>query len=183
MKTLIVVDAQNDFIDGSLACQNTESALENIVKFLNDGKAQKSVYSADWHSRNNKSFKRNGGIWPDHCVENTKGAELSSEFDKIKDENLKPNENNIYKKGIDDEVEEYSAYLAKDKNGKAICDLESDEFIVCGFASEYCVRETILELKKNGKNVSVFLDGIGYVDEADHKKNIKELKDMGIKFI
>ena len=183
MKTLVVVDAQNDFIDGSLACQNSENALKNIVKFLNDKKADRAVYSMDWHSKENKSFKRNGGIWPDHCVASEEGAELSSEFQKIEDEKLRPNEENEYKKGLDDEVEEYSAYFAKNKDKQAIYEIDSDEFIICGFASEYCVRETILELKKNNKNVSVFLAGIAYVDYEDHKKNIEELKDMGINFI
>ncbi len=183
MKTLIVVDAQNDFIDGSLACENSENAVENIVKKINYDDFDKVVYSMDAHSFTNKSFSVNGGIWPVHCVEGEKGGELSSKFDTVENEVFKPAKSNIYKKGKNDEVEEYSAYYAKNSDGESISDLKSDEFIVCGLASEYCVRETILELKNNGKNVKMFLDGVGYVSKEDHLKNIEELKNMGIEII
>lgn len=63
MKTLVVVDAQNDFISGSLACQGSESALENIVKLIENDRDMAVVYTADWHSKSNESFKENGGIW------------------------------------------------------------------------------------------------------------------------
>ncbi|MDO5040711.1 MAG: isochorismatase family protein [Peptoniphilus sp.] len=183
MKTLVVVDAQNDFIDGSLACENSENAIANIVKKINAGDFDKVVYSMDAHSPTNKSFKVNGGIWPVHCVEGEKGAELSSKFDAIENPEFKTTELTVYKKGKDDEVEEYSAYYAKNEAGESISDLKSDEFIVCGLASEYCVRETILEFKNKGKNVKMFLDGVGYVDREDHLKNIEELKNMGIEMI
>ena len=85
--------------------------------------------------------------------------------------------NNIYKKGQDDKVEEYSAYYAQNPHGEKIADIEAEEFIVAGIASEYCVRETVLELLKNGKNVSILKEGLGYVDKAEHKKNLETLKE------
>ncbi|RVU55703.1 isochorismatase family protein [Anaerosphaera multitolerans] len=183
MKTLVVVDCQKDFIDGSLACIKSKEAVNNIVKKINSGAFDKVVYSMDYHSPENKSFEINGGIWPVHCVAGEEGSLLSEEFSKIENENHRPNEDNIYKKGLDDEVEEYSAYYAKNYKGESIDEIISDEFIVCGLASEYCVRETILELEKNGKNVSFYVEGTGYVNEKDHLDNLKELKNRGIEFI
>ncbi len=183
MKTLIVVDAQRDFIDGSLACENSENAIENIVNKINEEDFDAVVYSMDAHSPENKSFKVNGGIWPIHCVDGEEGSELSLKFNEIENPKFRPDSSNVYKKGKDDEVEEYSAYYAKNDAGESISDLESDEFVVCGLASEYCVRETILELKNNDKKAKMFLDGVGYVDKEDHLKNIEELKNMGIEII
>lgn len=182
MKTLIVVDCQNDFITGTLACENAENAVKKIVEFINDNDVE-TVYSFDWHSENNRSFEKWGGIWPVHCVENTWGAELSEEFKNIKFTDQSPIPENIYKKGTDDNIEEYSAYYARNPKGKKIADLESDEFIVSGIASEYCVKETVLELLKNGKKVSLLVEGLGYVDKTEHEKNLKELEKKGITLI
>lgn len=61
MKTLVIVDAQNDFISGSLACQGSEEALKNIVSYIECDPDMDVVYTADWHSKMNGSFKENGG--------------------------------------------------------------------------------------------------------------------------
>ncbi len=182
MDVLVVVDCQNDFIDGSLACHHSHEAVENIVKFIKENKVS-PVYSMDWHSRENKSFKENGGIWPVHCVRDTQGSELSKVFfEKLDGKNI-PNEENTFKKGMDDVVEEYSAFNSKNAHGTKIHELDAKTFYVCGIASEFCVRETVLELKKHGKNVLLLEDLLGYVDEENHKKNIEELKKMGVEVL
>ncbi|MDO5648973.1 MAG: isochorismatase family protein [Gallicola sp.] len=178
MKTLIVIDCQNDFITGNLACLQAEEAVENIVKFINEEDVD-VVYSCDWHSENNHSFEKNGGIWPVHCVENTWGAELSHKFKEIKYVDQSPIPGNIYKKGLKDEVEEYSAYYAENLKGEKIADIESEEYIVAGIASEFCVRETVLELLKKGKKVSVLKEALGYVNKEEHEKNLKDLEEKG----
>ena len=182
MDVLVVVDCQNDFIDGSLACHHSHEAVENIVKFIKENKVT-PVYSMDWHSRENKSFKENGGIWPVHCVRDTQGSELSKVFfEKLDGKNI-PNEENTFKKGMDDVVEEYSAFNAKNVHGTKIHELDAKTFYVCGIASEFCVRETVLELRRHGKNVVLLEDLLGYVDEENHKKNIEELKSMGVEVL
>ena len=90
-KSLIVVDCQYDFIDGSLACINAENAVKNIIDFINENPKLNVYYSCDWHSENNKSFKRHGGIWPDHCVQNKRGSEIHKDFySKIKKKKTDP---------------------------------------------------------------------------------------------
>lgn len=73
-KSLIVVDCQYDFIDGSLACINAENAVAENIDYINKNPGLNVYYSCDWHSESNKSFKRHGGIWPDHCVAGQKGS-------------------------------------------------------------------------------------------------------------
>lgn len=183
MKTLVVVDAQNDFISGSLACQGSKEALENIVKFIEDGPDITVYYTADWHSKRNGSFKENGGIWPVHCVENTEGAALYDGFYELMREDARPNEKNVFKKGRRDDVEEYSGCRGTNDGGDVLEETVKGDVFVAGFASEYCVRETLLGLAKKGHDVALYLPGVAYVDRKDHEKNIAELEQKGFRLI
>ncbi|AKN32449.1 nicotinamidase [Clostridium carboxidivorans P7] len=184
-KSLLIIDCQNDFITGSLACQNSEKAVLNIVDYINKNPELKVFYSCDWHKITNKSFQNNGGIWPVHCVEDTEGASLSKEFTLgIKDKNKSPqNAEIVFKKGINDDVEEYSAYNALNIKNEKLYDKLDNEIIICGIASEYCVKETILELQKNGFNVTILANGLGYVDESNHSSTLKEFEKSGTHII
>ena len=83
MDSLIIVDCQYDFIDGTLACKHSHEAVEAIIHFLNTHEV-KALYTSDWHRPSNQSFKRNGGIWPDHCVQGTKEQSLIRNFPRWK---------------------------------------------------------------------------------------------------
>ena len=180
MKTLIIVDAQVDFISGSLACKGSEAALANLVKLVESTPEMKVVYTADWHSPTNESFEKNGGIWPVHCVENTEGAGLYQGFYSLSREDARPNDKNTHKKGRRDDVEEYSACLGTNAAGDVLKEYVTDDILVAGFASEYCVRETLLGLREEGLNAALYLPGVAYVDEKDHEKNLADLKQRKI---
>lgn len=183
MKSLIVVDCQYDFIDGTLACENAENAIKNIIEYINNNEVRVH-YSKDWHTLDNKSFSVNGGIWPIHCVQGQKGSEIHYDFTKqINDLSKRPTDKNTYYKGIEDEVEEYSAYNAKNKSGVLLRENLEKEVIVAGIASEYCVRETIVALLKDGYKLTILIDGLGYVNTSDHLKNLEDLREKGVKVI
>ena len=177
---MIIVDAQVDFISGSLACKGSEAALANLVKLVESTPEMKVVYTADWHSPTNESFEKNGGIWPVHCVENTEGAGLYQGFYSLSREDARPNDKNTYKKGRRDDVEEYSACLGTNAAGDVLKEYVTDDILVAGFASEYCVRETLLGLREEGLNAALYLPGVAYVDEKDHEKNLADLKQRKI---
>ena len=103
MDSLVIVDCQYDFIDGTLACKHSHEAVEAIIHFLNTHEV-KALYTSDWHRPSNQSFKRNGGIWPDHCVQGTKGAELDSEGICTR-ESCARRKIQLRKKAADDKVE------------------------------------------------------------------------------
>lgn len=180
---LLVIDCQYDFIEGSLACVHSKEAVKNIVDYINAHDLN-VYYSLDWHNDSNKSFKINGGIWPVHCVQGEKGSKLDDMFyEKVQDEKNKPNEKNMFYKGMNDDIEEYSAFNAKNKDGDLLNKALANEVIVCGIASEFCVRETVLDLLKSERKVKLLLNGLGYVDEKNHIKNIEELKELGVEII
>ncbi|WP_108831551.1 isochorismatase family protein [Aedoeadaptatus coli] len=183
MKTLIIVDAQVDFISGSLACKGSDEALKHLVELIESNPDMAVIYTADWHSPTNGSFEKNGGIWPVHCVENTEGAGLYQGFYSLSREDARPNDKNTFKKGRRDDVEEYSGCLGTNADGDVLKEYVTGDILVAGFASEYCVRETLLGLREEGLNAALYLPGVAYVDEKDHEKNIADLKDKGIEIV
>lgn len=172
---LVIIDCQNDFISGTMACKRGEEAVEKIVEFYNED--MNVYYTSDFHPINHMSFKDQGGIWPAHCVEGTLGAEI---HDKLHESIFPPTNENTYYKGRHPKFEEYSGAKARNGNDQMLKDQLPEKVYLGGIASEYCVRQTALDLQKLGKEVVVLKDLLAYVDEEDHKKNLKDLEEKGI---
>ncbi len=168
MKQLVVIDCQNDFISGSLACENAQEAVDYIVELLKDHPETEVFYTLDWHSPNHMSFQKNGGIWPDHCVQHSHGAQLSEAFQQLP-KHQQPHENNMFYKGTNDEVEEYSGVQAKNEAGLVLKDGLQPGAYIAGIASEYCVKETVFELLDTVELMVLEL-GLGYVSLDTHQQ-------------
>lgn len=178
--TIIVIDCQNDFITGSLACMHAEEAVDNIIASINRSPNCKVLYSTDWHSPNHCSFVENGGTWPLHCVAGTLGAQIYEGFSAlIADPTQRPSQSNTYRKGTMDDKEEYSAFLAHTDDDRVLKYDCGEEVIVCGIATEFCVKETVLDLLKAGKKVTIFESCLGYVTRAGHLSALEELEKAG----
>ncbi len=185
LKTHIVIDALNDFISGSLPCLNAKNAVKESIAYINENPNMQVLYVRDHHPSTHCSFKENGGIWPAHCVENTFGAEISKEYytDVEKTINSPVQRFNIFNKGENKELEEYSGFNAKNAfYGELKANL-TKQVIVSGMATEYCVKETVLLLLENGYEVSILKRGLAYIDKEEHEKVLKELEEMGAKII
>lgn len=175
---LLVIDCQNDFIDGSLAAANGPQAVEKIVQFLQDYQGDLRVfYSADFHPENHVSYKSQGGLWPRHCMAGSVGAQLSGKFQETA---FTPTSKNTYYKGRDSRYEEYSAFEARNGYDEKLKEALEDRIYLAGIASEYCVRETAFAFQKAGKSVVLLKDLLGYIDLEDHKKNLEDLENQGI---
>ncbi len=181
----IVVDMLYDFIDGTLACRNAENAVQKSIGYINLHKDQKVIYIADSHPANHCSFKEFGGIWPAHCVKSTKGGEIHKKFFSIV-ENIhsRPSDENILKKGEDPLQEQYSGFEAKSYEGVTLFDylknLNINSVVISGIATEYCVKQTALDLLKAGFNISLLTEGLGYITEEGHAETIDVLKQLGV---
>lgn len=183
MDSLVIVDCQYDFIEGTLACLHSREAVSCLIQFINTHDV-KAFYTGDWHSPSNRSFQVNGGIWPVHCVAGEKGAAIDHNFsDKVIKKDNKPFEGNIFLKGKNDEIEEYSAFYGENEQGEVLKDVLSRHVYVGGIASEYCVKETVLDLLKAGHTVSLLEKGVGYVKREVHIKTLEELKKAGVKIL
>ena len=173
MKTLIIVDAQNDFIAGSLPVPNAEKVVENINAII--PKYDNVIFTMDWHPLNHCSFQRNGGEWPIHCLQGSYGAAIRNSLIKTCIDN-----DIIYKiclKGTQSEIEEYGAFgldLVDEYDfmeSHGFCDWnngidldDSYSYDICGFAGDYCVKATKENLEQLGLNVNLIKDCTGYIN-------------------
>jgi nicotinamidase/pyrazinamidase len=164
---LLVVDLQNDFIDaaGSLCVRGGQE----VVPFANAQirlarLAGASVfYTQDWHPRHTPHFARDGGTWPVHCVADTWGAAFVPGLII---------EGPVVRKGTGGE-DGYSGFSMRHLESGSIRSTElsgllaaSDvkTVVLCGVATDYCVKETGHDAIRLGYNVIVLVDGVRAVD-------------------
>jgi len=180
-KALLIVDVQNDFCPGGkLAVPQGDKIVPVLNKYIKIFSQKKLpiFFSRDWHPQKTSHFKKFGGIWPVHCVQNTKGAEFHPKL-KI------PKEAIIISKGMDPQKDSYSAFDGEDRYGQSLYNilmiLGIKELYIGGLATDYCVKATVLEALKRGFKVKLLLDGIKGVDikPKDSFEAIEEMKQKG----
>lgn len=191
MITLIIVDCQNDFISGSMSVKKAKNALESIKHYITKNKSdiEKIIFTVDWHPYNHMSFKKYGGIWPSHCVQYTPGACIEPKLLKLVHSLELDFE--VVQKGCVEEVEEYGAFseidFVDDEFGKrcyldyAIANPDSN-FVVCGIAGDYCVKETIQNMIDGGITPSILIDGIVSIDNGTILRNFIVDNNLNEKF-
>ena len=162
--TLIVVDLQYDFYSpsGTLSVSGGVDAANKIKDLIlkNSDLIENVIFTVDWHPSNHCSFKENNGQWPMHCVQFSKGASIhSGVLESVIGMEIPYN---VYRKGEDYRKEEYGAF------SKYMEQLDIQEkysnFVVCGIAGDYCVLETLKNIKDFTDDVKVFLPGIASID-------------------
>lgn len=152
-KILVIVDAQNDFIDGSLAVNGAPEAMRRLADYITENSKEYDlvVMTMDWHPTTHCSFKSNGGVWPAHCVEDTSGAKISDVImEAVTSTGMRCM---ALHKGTNEDREEYSIFK-NPKSAEKLMEILSDEEVtqvdICGIALDYCVKETIDGAIKNG---------------------------------
>ena len=176
----LVVDMLYDFIDGSLACGNAENAVHEVVKYINAHPDQKVIYITDYHPANHSSFAENGGIWPVHCVQGTRGGAIHEAFytDVINPANRPDPERNIFRKGEQVDKEQYSGFESVGPDGRMLSQCVGKDLVISGIATEYCVKNTLREFLNAGHNIELLVPGLGYVDKKGHDETMKELETL-----
>ena len=178
-QALIVVDVQNDFCPGgTLAVPHGDEVVEplnrQIEKFLERGDP---VYkSRDWHPPTTKHFAAFGGTWPVHCVQNTKGAEFHP---ALKDDPRI----DVISKGLGDK-DCYSAFDETDLASK-LRQQGVEEVVVGGLATDYCVKNTVLDALKHGFKVKALENAMRAVElqPGDGERAIDEMRAAGAEIV
>jgi len=177
---LLIVDMQNDFMPwGSLPVPDADKIIPVLNSYIElfYKKGLPIFASRDWHPPNHCSFKENGGSWPSHCVQHTKGAEFA--------DGLRLPENVIIiSKATDPEKEAYSA-LQDTELAQLLRQNKIKRCFVGGVATEYCVLSTVLDLLKLGYKTYVLRDAIKGVNinPKDEEKALEEMKKKGVVFV
>ncbi|GFE58086.1 bifunctional nicotinamidase/pyrazinamidase [Geobacter sp. AOG1] len=142
---LLIVDVQNDFCPGG-ALGVTEGDL--VVPVLNryielfTTQGLPVFATRDWHPAMTSHFKAFGGVWPVHCVQGSTGAAFHPDL-KL------PPHAVIISKGMDPSRDDYSALHGIAPDGTPLPDLLRQHGVrkvyVGGLATDYCVKESVLE--------------------------------------
>ena len=179
-KALIVVDVQNDFCPGgSLAVLSGDEVVaplnELMKEFLDRG--EPVFKTRDWHPGATKHFAAYGGTWPVHCVQDTPGAEFRAGL--IDDPRI-----TIISKGTDESADGYSGFdgtnLARLLRERGVA-----EVWVGGLATDYCVKHTVLDARREGFAVKALADAMRAVNlnPNDGRQAIEEMRAAGAEIV
>ena len=173
---LIVTDVQNDFCPGgALAVPRGDQVVpvlnEYIRLFVSSGAP---IYATrDWHPPNHCSFKTQGGPWPVHCVQNSKGAEFHPKL-------ALPKDVKIVSKAADPKQDDYSAFEGTDL-AASLKHQGVRRLFIGGLATDYCVKSTVLDGIKAGFQVTFLADASRGVNlnAGDSDRAVSEMLTVG----
>ncbi len=173
---LIVVDMQEDFMDGGTlevkGARRLIPSLNRVVEIFSQ-KGLPIFFTRDYHPKDHCSFKEQGGPWPSHCVQGTKGAQFASGL-------LVPGGAEVVSKAQERDRDAYSAFY-ETVLGEKMRKMGVRRVFVVGVATEYCVLETVLDAIREGLNVFVLTDLVAAVTKEDGQEALKKMETFGAK--
>lgn len=193
-RALLLIDLQNDFLEGgALAVPDGNATLPVAQKLMEQ--FDLIVATQDWHPSNHQSFatQHDGHnvfemielhglpqcLWPNHCIQGSKGAEFASELNLEKLDK-------IVQKGTEVTIDSYSGFADNGhrKETELHAYLQSkniDTLYVMGLATDYCVKFTVLDALAKSYSVYLVVDGCRGVNQApdDSEKAIREMEKAG----
>jgi len=187
---LLVVDVQNDFADprGSLYVAGGEAVPAAVNAEIERAREAGAlvVYSQDWHPAETPHFAAQGGVWPVHCVGGTWGAEFHPDLDVAEDAI-------VLRKGTGGE-DGYSVFTVRDPETgeEASTALERIlrehrvvRVVIAGLATDYCVKDTVLDARQKGFPVTVLNDAIRAVNlqPDDGARAQQQMRDAGAELV
>ena len=198
MKTaLLVIDVQNDFCPaGALEV----AGGNDIIPYINQEMVKYDciVLTQDWHPKGHSSFATSHEgknplelikmpygdqvLWPDHCVQGSKGAEFHPDLN-IEQANA------IIRKGSNPFIDSYSAFFENDRKTSTGLDgylksLEIEKISLVGLATDFCVNYSAQDAANLGYKVSVLENMCRAIDLSGSLAAAKsEMQDCGVEFI
>jgi len=193
---LIAVDIQNDFCPGGvLAVPDGDVIIPKVNALL--AEYPFSILTQDWHPPMHCSFASSKSLppfsldtsatppsvlWPDHCVAGTKGADFHPALQTWR-------ARFILRKGTRKTLDSYSAFFENDgvtPTGLAglLASLGVRRVLVCGLATDYCVKATALDARRLGLDVVVVEDAVRGIDAnpGDVARAKEEMRAQGCTF-
>ena len=176
-EVLVVTDVQNDFCPGGALAVAEGDQIVPVVNRLID-RFEHVVMTQDWHPADHTSFaSRHMGkapfetirmpygeqtLWPDHCVQGTRGAEFHAGLAWTKAEL-------VIRKGYHQGIDSYSAFFENDRTtptGLAgyLRERGITKAVFCGLATDYCVAYSALDAVKVGFEAEVILEACRGID-------------------
>jgi nicotinamidase/pyrazinamidase len=198
MNALLVVDIQNDFLPGGTLAVPDGDQVVPIINRLMDH-FDLVLATQDWHPPDHGSFaashpNRQAGdvidlngvpqvLWPVHCVQHSAGAAFCTSLraDRFA---------KIFRKGIDPKIDSYSSFFDNAKLrstglGDYLRQHDVGEIFVCGLATDYCVKFSVLDSQNLGLQTHVIEDACRGVNlrPDDSENAIAEMRTAGASII
>jgi nicotinamidase/pyrazinamidase len=198
MRALLLIDLQYDFCPGgALAVAHGDETIPVANRLM--PKFSAIIATQDWHPPEHGSFAVNNPgkqpydmgelaglpqvMWPAHCVQGTRGAELHDSLDR----NLITE---VFRKGTDAAIDSYSGFFDNGHKkstglGDWLKQRDITKLYILGLATDYCVKFTALDGRKLGFDVSVVVDGCRGVnlDPGDSDKAFAEMRAAGASLV
>jgi nicotinamidase/pyrazinamidase len=178
---LLIVDVQNDFCPGgALAVRDGDQVVPALNRYIDSfKKARLPIFATrDWHPENTRHFKNFGGVWPAHCIQDTKGAEFRADL-------RLPPDAVIVSKGMAADEDSYSGFDGRDEPGAGLAELLRargvERIFVGGLATDYCVKHTVVDGLKQGFKAVLLEDAARGVDlqPGDSERAVEEMLRAG----
>ena len=198
MKALIIVDLQNDFVEGGALAVEGGRDLVRLTNKLQPH-FDLVVATQDWHPQDHGSHApnhpgRNAGevinlaglpqvLWPAHCVQKTHGANFIAGLEQDRWAA-------VFQKGTDAEIDSYSGFfdnggIRATGLGRFLKDREVTEVYIVGLATDYCVKFTALDAVKLGFKTTLIADACRGVnlEPGDVEKAIADMREAGVRIV
>ncbi len=198
MRTLILIDIQNDFLpDGALAVPEGDAVAPVANRLMPSFPLV--VATQDWHPAAHGSFAINHPgravgevielaglpqvLWPAHCVQDTPGAALAPSLDTARI-------HHVVRKGTDPQIDSYSGFF--DNGGCHATGLAdyltahgASELYLMGLATDYCVKYTALDARRLGFTTFLIEDGCRGIDlhPGDVARAIDDMRAAGVRVV
>ena len=195
MDALILVDIQNDFVPGGALAVPEGDQIVPLVNRLQQY-FDLIVATQDWHPATHGSFANNHAgrqrgdlvnlnglpqiLWPDHCVQNTPGADFVPALDQTR-------WSNVFPKGTRPEIDSYSGFFDNGRRnatglGDYLQERGATDVYVAGLATDYCVQFTALDARHLGFKTTLIDDAARGVElkPGDVARAINEMKNAGV---
>jgi len=200
MRALLIVDVQNDFLPGgALAVADGHQVIDVANRMMRAPTVDVVVATGDWHPPNHGSFaSQHPGrhpfeqatldglaqtLWPDHCVQFTHGARLAGGLDDGR-------VHRVWLKGTDPSLDSYSAFYDNARRrGTGLAQWLRMQgvgrLMVLGLATDYCVKNTVLDALDLGFDTSVVVDGCRAVNlqPGDDERALEQMRAAGARLV
>jgi nicotinamidase/pyrazinamidase len=181
---LLIVDVQNDFIEGgALPIKGGAQVAAMVSRHIRHFKTEYSfvVATRDYHEDPSDHFSDNPDFvntWPPHCIIGTRGSALCPPIFNLIREKLIAT---VVDKG--QHAAAYSGFEGVDPRGHPLYDVlreaRVDHIDVCGLALDYCVKATALDARKHDLQVRVLLNLTAPANPDNVPAVLEELKTAG----
>lgn len=194
---LVIVDVQYDFLPGGSLAVADGDAIVPLISTL-AAKFRNVVLTQDWHPADHISFaSQHPGkapfetveldygtqvLWPDHCVWNSHGAEISGDLDI-------PHAQLILRKGYNRAIDSYSGFQEADREtltGLAgyLNERDVGRLFIVGLATDFCVAWTAIDGAAGGFDVIVIEDATRAIDsDGSLAKAWADMEEAGVRRI